>query len=353
MKPWLGGITLWYLGIYIGLCNRRSYSLGLAGLLILASFVWLGIKLAGGESEAIPGLSSVALGSAGVGLLATAFMLLVGKPVFSALSFALAILGIGILLLLNQAAFLMAATILIYAGAIVVTFLFVIMLAQQRGETPYDFLPREPFLSCLAGWMLTVSLALVIVSFRHRPEPTLSPAPHALEQSSRSAESLEPLIRQAQLTLTKVIEALDTKQPRDEIVLILDEKTDSGIVFTSVMESLRHPMVWNEDKSILRVRRNIEKNYELLLNAIAGVPLDYGTARKEAVELLQQLGQYRELLLGARVLTNRTSAADTRGLGKALFGYYFLPVVFAGFLLLLATIGSFIAGKPAAQNLGE
>ena len=37
------------------------------------------------------------------------------------------------LFLLQAAPFLMAATIIIYAGAIVVTFLFVIMLAQQEG----------------------------------------------------------------------------------------------------------------------------------------------------------------------------------------------------------------------------
>ena len=53
------------------------------------------------------------------------------NPARAALSFALVVLSTCGLFLLLAAPFLMAATIVIYAGAIVVTFLFVIMLAQQ------------------------------------------------------------------------------------------------------------------------------------------------------------------------------------------------------------------------------
>src|SRR6267154_1692534 len=56
------------------------------------------------------------------------------NPVYAALSFALVVLSTCGLFLLNGAPFLTAATIIVYAGAIVVTFLFVIMLAQQSGS---------------------------------------------------------------------------------------------------------------------------------------------------------------------------------------------------------------------------
>ena len=62
------------------------------------------------------------------------------------------------LYLLQGAEFLAAATIIIYAGAIIVTFLFVIMLAQPSGTARYDRLSREPFLACLTG----VALAAVL-----------------------------------------------------------------------------------------------------------------------------------------------------------------------------------------------
>ena len=42
------------------------------------------------------------------------------------------------------APFLAAATVIVYAGAIVVTFVFVIMLAQQSGATVYDQRSRQP-----------------------------------------------------------------------------------------------------------------------------------------------------------------------------------------------------------------
>ena len=52
------------------------------------------------------------------------------NPVHAALSFAMVVLSTCGLFLLQAAPFLMAATIIVYAGAIVVTFLFVIILAQ-------------------------------------------------------------------------------------------------------------------------------------------------------------------------------------------------------------------------------
>ena len=67
------------------------------------------------------------------------------NPVYAALWFALATLSTCGLFLLQSAPFLAAATIIVYAGAIIVTFLFVIMLAQQAGATVYDQRSRQPF----------------------------------------------------------------------------------------------------------------------------------------------------------------------------------------------------------------
>src|SRR5207248_9683368 len=84
------------------------------------------------------------------------------NAVDAALSFALVVLSTCGLYLLQAAPFLMAATIIIYAGAIVVTFLFVIMLAQQEGVSNADQRSREPFLASLAGCILLASLLCVL-----------------------------------------------------------------------------------------------------------------------------------------------------------------------------------------------
>ncbi len=59
-------------------------------------------------------------------------------PVYSALWFAMSLLGTASLLMFQGAQFLGIATIIVYAGAIVVTFLFVLMLAQPDGTAFYD-----------------------------------------------------------------------------------------------------------------------------------------------------------------------------------------------------------------------
>jgi NADH-quinone oxidoreductase subunit J len=65
-------------------------------------------------------------------------MIVSQSPIYSAIWFALSLLGTAGLFLFNGAEFLGVATIVVYAGAIVVTFLFVIMLAQPQGHASYD-----------------------------------------------------------------------------------------------------------------------------------------------------------------------------------------------------------------------
>jgi NADH-quinone oxidoreductase subunit J len=80
------------------------------------------------------------------------------NPVYSALWFAIVTLSTCGLFLLQFAPFLAAATVIVYAGAIVVTFVFVIMLAQQSGATVYDQRSRQPLLSTVAAFVLLAAL---------------------------------------------------------------------------------------------------------------------------------------------------------------------------------------------------
>ncbi|MHB1559413.1 MAG: NADH-quinone oxidoreductase subunit J family protein [Isosphaeraceae bacterium] len=86
-------------------------------------------------------------------------------PVASALWFASVVLSTSGLFLLADAPFLAAGTIIVYAGAVVVTFLFVIMLAQMEGKAPYDRAARSPamatVISFLVLWCLLYSVATV------------------------------------------------------------------------------------------------------------------------------------------------------------------------------------------------
>lgn len=104
------------------------------------------------------------------------------RPVYSALWFVMVVLASAGLLLVLAAEFMAFAMIIIYAGAILVTYMFVIMLASQS-QSPdapadagagggaatrqsevspaYDRLAREPFSAILAGFLLLAVLLTV------------------------------------------------------------------------------------------------------------------------------------------------------------------------------------------------
>lgn len=100
---------------------------------------------------------------AGVAVLSAVLMITNRKPVYSALWFASVTLSTCGLFLLQYAPFLAAATVVVYAGAIVVTFVFVIMLAQQSGAPPYDQWARQPFVATVAAFVV---LAIIVGALR-------------------------------------------------------------------------------------------------------------------------------------------------------------------------------------------
>jgi NADH-quinone oxidoreductase subunit J len=112
-------------------------------------------------------------GLAFLSLVSAGMMITARNPVYSALWFALVLLSNSGLYLLQDAEFLSAATIIVYAGAIIVTFLFVIMLAQPKGAAGYDHVSREPVLSIVTGLIVASALVGTIhFSMRHEaPDP--------------------------------------------------------------------------------------------------------------------------------------------------------------------------------------
>lgn len=92
------------------------------------------------------------------------------RPVYSALYFVLAVMASAGLFVLLRAEFMAAALVIIYAGAILVTYLFVIMLAAQTmatdkplaGLAEYDIVSREPILASAIGFLLMAVLIVLI-----------------------------------------------------------------------------------------------------------------------------------------------------------------------------------------------
>ncbi len=91
------------------------------------------------------------------------------RPVYAALFFILTILSTAGMFLLLAAEFMTFAIIIIYAGAILITYLFVIMLATEtpRAEAldalkEYDLAAREPIAATVVGFVLLAVLTSMI-----------------------------------------------------------------------------------------------------------------------------------------------------------------------------------------------
>jgi len=97
------------------------------------------------------------------------------SPVYCALWFALALLGTAGLFLLQGAQFLGLATVAVYAGAIVVTILFVLMLAQPQGHASYDRLSWQALCSAAAGALIVGVLTTTIAGAFFTDDGALRP----------------------------------------------------------------------------------------------------------------------------------------------------------------------------------
>lgn len=102
------------------------------------------------------------------------------NPLYSAIWFGMMLLGTAGLFLFQGAQFLAVATVVVYAGAILVTFLFVLMLASPKGRAAYDRVSWEAFVSAATGavivGILSMTVTRVLAAGPKRPVPPIAEA---------------------------------------------------------------------------------------------------------------------------------------------------------------------------------
>lgn len=122
------------------------------------------------------------------------------RPVYAALYFVLTVLASSSLYLLLGAEFMAFALIIIYAGAILITYLFVIMLATQAPTeeqadrlSSYDAYAREPVVAVVTGFLLLAVLTGLIGRGVGRVERAAAPpsAEFLAEVPGRVIDSLD------------------------------------------------------------------------------------------------------------------------------------------------------------------
>jgi NADH-quinone oxidoreductase subunit J len=254
------------------------------------------------------------------------------NPARAALSFALVVLSTCGLFLLLAAPFLMAATAIIYAGAIVVTFLFVLMLAQQEGPSDADDRSREPLLSVIAGFILLGVLLYVLkASFDVGPlDKLLADTDKLIAEMERARTSHEKnLLLEDALAALKEYDNQADKQPnlpasqriRERSAAKDDPYTQSNV------EGMKEILV--------QVREQAQE-----LRRTVGLPQPPAD-RPRLSELSgpasnRQPDEFRRDATGWPTMP----AENTAYLGRSLFTDYMLAVELGGTLLLVATVGA-------------
>ncbi|MCL4222590.1 MAG: NADH-quinone oxidoreductase subunit J [Phycisphaerales bacterium] len=149
---------------------RRKPGIALIGGLVAIAGVGLGalaLFLWAADAELLPSVFFYVFGLLALG--SGLRMITHPRPVYSALYFILTIIASSGLYVILSAEFMAFALIIIYAGAIIITYLFVIMLATQAPTeddeellSTYDTEARDPLWSAAVGFVILAALTAVM-----------------------------------------------------------------------------------------------------------------------------------------------------------------------------------------------
>ena len=288
------------------------------------------------------------------------------NPARGAIAFAFVILSTCGLFLLLAAPFLMAATVIIYAGAIIVTFLFVLMLSHNDGASDENDRSREPLLGSLAGFAFT---GLILFTLYQAHLPTANAEAPALPAAALTPEEKTTLTAVAD-RLAKIDAKLNSEQKPTNTELT-NELTDAeldleNVVGVSALKQegtakdgsllTRLRVRVNESKgqsdpqaaSVMKRAASVRESANKTFRALeTNAPLASDKNKAASSEAIQSLRNDVRLLAGVGELPAR----NVGNIGYVLYSDHLLAVELAGTLLLVATIGAVaIAHRKGAQG---
>jgi len=226
------------------------------------------------------------------------------SPIYCAIWFALSLLATAGLFMIQGAQFLGVATVVVYAGAILVTFLFVIMLAQPEGHAFYDRVSWEGLLAAVTGAVFVGILTMTTVA-------VLAPGK-------------DP----------RVIAALAADQPAG---VILPADKIRGARVTKAADGKQIVELQTADATALRADEAKLKELNTSLAASLAKPLDIAADQILVVLDENKLPAIRNQGDRAKNILNPEHVAK---LGGEMFSRHLIAVEIAGTLLLVALVGA-------------
>ena len=267
-------IVLGALGVLLSLPRARA-NFALPGFLIgaTAGGVVLAALASRGLAEGGGGLPNLYFYLFGFVALAAGLRVVTHpRPVYSALYFIMTILATCGMFLLLSAEFMAAALVIIYAGAILITYLFVIMLATQapteemvENQPSFDRIAREPVMATISGFLLLAVLSTLMA----KGVPTLTEVP---------APKSDELLAQLPLRIEKSLRKLHTMGDEGGILpteslarsvredgtpgeFIIDASARTAVIRVDADGGAVRTVSWPED---LRISNTEGVGYELI-----------------------------------------------------------------------------------------
>jgi len=335
----LGGLAL-----YLLLPRPRPYPRSYGLVFALAALITAGVYLVRpmGFSPEV----GLFYGFSALALLGGTLLLTQDNAARAALSFVLVVLSTSGLYLLLAAPFLFAATIIVYAGAIIVTFLFVLMLAKQSGPSDADSRSREPALATLTG-VLLLGVILYVVRLAH-PGKEFDDLLAAITYARQAETPAEMYAR---------IQTQNPERPAETMTLFsqaAERLSKKGLNQPSSRASLldlewldlappqADPKQLPRDKAELLLQR-----LEEILETRLRTGLLPGVGLRHASSLSGAAGgtPWNELRRDPKTRLPHLPAENTSYLGRSLYTDFILAVEIVGLLLFVATVAAILIAQ--------
>ncbi len=304
----------------------------------------------------------------GIAVVAGGLLVTQSNPARAALSFALVVLSTCGLFLLQAAPFLMATTIIIYAGAIIVTFLFVLMLAQQSGVSDADRRSREPLLAAVTGFILLGSLLYVLnlsygtddldgllaTTRRAKDAASVKEMSDVLGDVDEGNQAFFTGFRKAVLKEQEKVDVGAEPEVRSVSQKLADEALNLQSVWLDARQKddadKARAVFADLEKVALRARESfavLQPRSDRPMSSLSGPPANLALYPSLGDDARPAAALRRDEATGRPKLP----AENTAYLGRALFTDHLLAVELAGTLLLVATVGAIaIAHRRGERN---
>jgi NADH-quinone oxidoreductase subunit J len=231
----------------------------------------------------------------------------------------------------------MAATVIIYAGAVIVTFLFVLMLSHAGGPSDENDRTRDPLLGSLAGFGFA---GLVLIALYQTAVADSGPTPPLTsEDRAKLVAAAGELGKSADATTRdQLIDKGFTKATRDQIAEVVAGEGGRRTVQDRLRFADADPRTHGIIQQADALKKKNDAVFAALDNNLLGNAPDLDKAKRDLAGLRDDV----VLMTG----NGHLPARNVGTIGLLLYSEHLLSVELAGTLLLVATIGAVaIAGR--------